>query len=153
MYKRYAVFMIDLDIIEDGKATTILHWYHPDLLKNPTSGELFNLSDNGALYVGPSPPPGPGHRYVFLLFVQPSGYVIPECFSDILPLTLPARQGFNIGQFMQVAELGEPIAANYFFAVNPDLATSTRVATATSLSSADCHMVLPTLGSLHLDLR
>ena len=147
------MFMIDLDIIDNGKATTILHWYQPDLLKDPYNGELFNLSDNGALYVGPSPPPGPGHRYVFLLFVQPSGYVTPECFLDILPLTVTARQGFNIEQFVQVAKLGEPIAANYFSAVNLDPATSTQVATVTSLSSADCHMARPTSGSVHLDLR
>ena len=147
------MFMIDLDVIEDGKATTILHWYQPDLLMNPNSGELFNLSDNGALYVGPTPPPGPSHRYMFLLFVQPSGYVIPECFLDILPLTLPARQGFNVEQFMRVTGLGKPIAANFFSAVNSDTATSTRVATATSLSSADCQMAFPTSESVHLDLR
>ena len=140
------MFLIDLDAIEDGKATTILHWYQADFLKNPYNGELFNHSDNGASYVGPSPPPGPSHRYTFLLFVQPSGYVFPECFSDMLPLTLPARQGFDIEQFMQVAGLGKPIAANYFYAVNSVPATSTRVATATSLSSADCKPALPTYG-------
>lgn len=145
--------MIDLDVIEDRKATTILHWYQADLLKNPESGELFNLSDNGAVYVGPTPPPGPSHRYMLLLFVQPFGYRMPECFSGMLPLTLPARQGFNIEQFMQVAGLGNPVAANYFSAVNPDPARSTRVTTATSLSSADCKKALPTPGSRHLDLR
>ena len=136
--------MIDLDAIEDGKATTILHWYQADLFKNPDSGELFNQSDIGASYAGPSPPPGPSHRYTFLLFVQPSGYVFPECFSDMLPLELPAREGFNIEQFMQAAGLGKPIAANYFYGVNPDPASSTLVATATSLSSADCKTALPT---------
>ena len=147
------MFMIDLDVIEDGKATTILHWYQADLLKDPNNGELFNLSDNGALYVGPTPPPGPSHRYMLLLFVQPSGYVLPECFSEILPLTLPARRGFNVDQFMQAAELGKPIAANYFSAANSNPATSTRVATATSLSSAHCYMASPSSESLHLDLR
>ena len=147
------MFMIDLDVIKDGKATTILHWYQADLLKSPGSGELFNLSDNGAVYVGPTPPSGPSHRYMLLLFVQPSGYVMPGCFSDILPLTLPARQGFNIEQFMQVAGFDEPIAANYFNAVNSDPATSTRVVTATSLSSADCKIALPTSGFLDLGLR
>ncbi len=147
------MFMIDLDVIENGKATTILHWYQADLLKNPNSGELFNVSDNGALYAGPTPPPGPSHRYMLLLFVQPSGYVMPECFSDMLPLSLPARRGFNVEHFMQVAELGKPIAANYFIAFNSDSATSTRVATATSLSSAHCHTALPSSERLGSDLR
>ena len=136
--------MIDPDVVADGKATTFLHWYQADLLKDPYSGQLFNHSDNGAPYVGPSPPPGPGQRYILLLFVQPSGYVFPECFSDILPLTIDARQGFNIEQFMQVAGLEGPIAANYFKVVNSGPVTSTRMATATSLSSAECRAALPT---------
>ena len=146
-------FMIDLDVIEEGKATTILHWYRPDLLMNPNSGELFNLSDHEATYVGPTPPPGPSHRYVFLLFLQPTGYSFPDCYSAMLPLTLPARQGFNIEQFMQVAELSMPVAANYFTAVNPNIAISTRVATATSLSSANCPSATDAPGSFRLDLR
>ena len=142
----YLVFMIDPDVIDDGKATTVLHWYQADLCKAPHSGELFNHSDNGASYVGPSPPPGPSHRYTLLLFVQPSGYVFPECFSYMLPLTVAARSGFNLHQFMQVAGLGEPIAANYFYVVNSDPVSSTRVATATSLTSAECEAALPTYG-------
>ncbi|KAL6715292.1 hypothetical protein ACLMJK_007557 [Lecanora helva] len=153
IYKRYAVFMIDLDVVEDGKATTILHWYQADLLTNPCSGELLNLSGNGALYVGPTPPPGPSHRYVLLLFTQPAGYVIPECFRHVLPLTLPSRQGFNVNQFMEVAELGQPTAANYFSAANPNQATSTRVATATSLHSADCRTASARAENQHWDLR
>lgn len=58
---------------------------------------------------------------MLLLFVQPSGYVIPECSSDTSPLTLPARRRFNVEKFMQVAELGKLITANYFIAVNSDL--------------------------------
>ena len=130
--------MIDLDVIEDGRATTILHWYHADLLMNPIDGELFNLTESEAVYAGPTPPPGPSHRYVFLLFLQPPGYKFPECFSAVLPLTLPARQGFDVKQFMQVVGLSEPIAANYFSAVNTVRATSTRLATGTTMSSANC---------------
>ena len=136
--------MIDPDVIDNGKATTFLHWYQADLLKSPYSNELFNHSINGASYVGPGPPPGPSHRYTLLLFVQPPGYIFPECFSAMLPLTLSARHGFNIEQFMQVAGLEGPIAANYFKVVNSDPVTSTRVATATSLSSASCGLALPT---------
>lgn len=140
------VFMIDPDVVADGKATTFLHWYQADLLKDPYSGQLFNHSVNGAPYVGPGPPPGPSHRYILLLFVQPYGFVFPECFSDVLPLTKPARQGFNIEQFIKVAGLGKPIAANYFRVVDSHPVTSTLVATATSLSSADCQPALPTYG-------
>ena len=138
LYKRYIIFMIDPDVIEDGRATTILHWYHADLLMSPIDGELFNLTDSEAVYAGPTPPPGPYHRYIFLLFLQPPGYEFPECFSAVLPLTLLARRGFDIKQFMQVVGLSEPIAANYFSAVNTVLATSTRLATGTTMSSANC---------------
>ena len=64
----------------------------------------------------------------------------------MLPLTLSARHGFNIEQFMQVAGLEGPIAANYFRVVDSDPVTSTRVATVTSLSSAGCEPALPTYG-------
>lgn len=107
---------------------------------SPGDGKLFNLTDSGAAYVGPTPPPGSSHRYVLLLFLQPPGYEFPECFSAVLPLTLPARQGFDIEQFMQVVGLSEPIAANYFSAINTASAKSTRVATGTTMSSANCPM-------------
>ena len=146
--EKYLVFMIDPDVIDDGKATTFLHWYQADFsLKSPPyGGELVNHTDNGAAYVGPAPPPGPSHRYILLLFVQPSDYVFPECFSDMLPLTLAARQGFDIELFVQVAGLGEPIAANYFFVGNEGPVTATRVATATSLSEAACEAAVTTYG-------
>ena len=149
LYKRYMVFMIDPDVIEDGKATTILHWYHADLLTSPIGGELFNLTDSEAVYVGPTPPPGPGHRYVFLLFLQPPGYEFPECFSAVLPLTLPARLGFDIKQFMRVVGLSEPVAANYFSVTNTVPATSTRLATGTTMSSANCPVGTQTRESTH----
>lgn len=138
--------MIDPDVIDNGTATTFLHWYQADLLNRPFTGELFNNTDNGAAYVGPSPPPGPAHRYTLLLFVQPWDYVFPECFEDMLPLTLSARHGFDVELFVRVAGLGRPVAASWFFVGDGGSVTATRVATATSLSSAGCQAALPTYG-------
>lgn len=49
----YIVFMIDVDVILDHKATTVLHWYQPNMVVNSPTRALVNKTDDGAVYIGP----------------------------------------------------------------------------------------------------
>lgn len=102
--------MIDIDVIQNDTATTILHWFQPDLIVEApptamptgaiqsntqmnlvldTSKDITGTSSpagpNGAAdYLDPGPPPGPPHRYVQVLFSQPANFSVPPCFSNIM---------------------------------------------------------------------
>lgn len=97
-------------------------------------------------YLGPSPPPGPPHRYVQVLFFQPSNFSVPACFQNILtqPGQAPnsntaMRVGFDINQFLAAANLpAAPIAGNFFRAQNPQPGSLTVSATASALVNAMC---------------
>ena len=130
--------MIDTEVNHAGVATVMLHWYQPSLYVSDMGGALSNRTDDGAHYVGPQPPPGSSHIYVILLFKQPVDYVFPQCFSGIFPISVPTRAGFDIMQFMRVAGLDNPIAANYFLASNPERVTTTQGVTSTFVSTALC---------------
>jgi phosphatidylethanolamine-binding protein len=129
------VFAIDLDVPRNG-TTTLLHWFEPDftvssdLVLTPKTAN----TSTGALYIGPSPPPGNPHRYTFLLFSQPDDFTVPESFSNINPPTATsARIGFNITRFITAAGLDAPLAGNYFTVVNSSAtASSTGSPAATS---------------------
>nr|ANF07283.1 phosphatidylethanolamine-binding protein-like protein [Paecilomyces fulvus] len=138
----YIVFLIDIDVILEPNATTILHWYQPDLKAQDLGSHLVNTTNNGAAYLGPHPPAGNTHRYVFLLFQQPQGYTLPSCFSTIFPETVEARAGFNIDEFIEVAGLGDVVAANYVNVTNPATPSTTLTATTTSLSTAPCPITM-----------
>ncbi|KAL2002557.1 hypothetical protein VTN02DRAFT_6506 [Thermoascus thermophilus] len=108
------------------------------MVVNSPTRALVNRTDDGAVYIGPRPPPGSNHRYVFLLFEQPDGYALPECYSHILPVTIEARAGFDIEHFMQVTKLRQPAAGNYFFVEGDGDVTTTLTATTTSVLAPVC---------------
>nr|A0A348HAY9.1 RecName: Full=Phomoidride biosynthesis cluster protein N [fungal sp. ATCC 74256]BBG28511.1 putative hypothetical protein [fungal sp. ATCC 74256] len=112
----YLAFMIDIDIIRDGRTVHLLHWYQPDLVLAHKTHELVQTCSDrkGALYGAPAPPGGSSHRYVELVFQQPLNFTFPESFEHYLEPTIPARLFFNITEFAAAAELGNPVAANYF---------------------------------------
>ncbi|KAH8799353.1 phosphatidylethanolamine-binding protein [Xylogone sp. PMI_703] len=134
-FEPHIAFMIDIEIIQSGLAYPLLHWYQADLWVDNLTGEsiLRNLTDNGAAYVGPQPKPGPSHTYVILLFRQPLNYKFPPCFSDMLPLSIEARSGFDLHLFMKIAGLKDLLAANYFTSQEPRSRPTT-----TSLSRPPC---------------
>jgi hypothetical protein len=112
--QRFMVFMIDIDVIQNNVATTVLHWFQPDLVMqtgamatmaqapggippntpmvlavmNETksiTGTSIPAGPNGqANYLGPGPPSGPPHRYVQVLFAQPRNFSVPTCFQNIV---------------------------------------------------------------------
>ncbi|OKO90561.1 hypothetical protein PENSUB_13278 [Penicillium subrubescens] len=107
-----------------GIQTIILHWYQSNFTFSCNgagdSGVLKPGDDHGgdkhdsntAPYIPPQPPVGSHHRYVFLLFNQSQSYEFPDCFEHIPPQTKDARSGFDIREFMLVADvsrrLGRP---------------------------------------------
>ncbi|KAI9935052.1 hypothetical protein ASPWEDRAFT_175772 [Aspergillus wentii DTO 134E9] len=141
-HKTYLVLFIDLDALLQPIATItpVLHWYQPDLIPNCVDHPhlLTNTSTSGASYIPPQPPPHSHHRYTYLLYEQPQSYTFPECFGYIFPTTPEGRGGFNVRQFMDVAGLNGPVAANYFFVINQGGVTASVTATTTSIRSAPC---------------
>jgi hypothetical protein len=108
--------MIDIDIYRNGRYTHLLHWYQSDLALVETTSELVPTCSTRkrAAYGGPSPPPSSTHRYVELVFKQPIEYKFPVDFEPYLEPSIPARLFFNITDFVKAANIGDPVAANYF---------------------------------------
>lgn len=151
--RKYLLFFIDLDVIFPGTKvqSVILHWYQAHLFMDCTNPHHPSLRVPGknhedkypleASYIAPRPPPNTHHRYVFLLFAQPSEYLFPDCFAHVFPETVGARSGFDVAKFIQVAGLDPPIAMNYFIGRNQpaeDEPTPVVSATTTSFRSVDC---------------
>jgi len=179
--------MIDTDVVQNNIATTLLHWFQPNLQMTgqPTAPSTSNssiytppmvtLAVSGATqppalgsastpnsnaqtsYLGPSPPPGPPHRYVQALFAQPTNFSVPACFQPILTsggrssaatsassTNGTARLGFDITQFIVAAALNPmPVAASFFRAQNPSPGSLAVSPTASALADAMCPGVGP----------
>jgi hypothetical protein len=204
--------MIDIDVVVNGTATTILHWFQPNLIPETTkitalldAGQNINLQvflENEpapsqpaqkpvpkpalgplkrqaktlpspipaiipkpaatsqpqsqpapfphvlqeTVYLPPSPPPGPAHRYVLALFLQPSNFSIPSCFSNIISIPagnalvdLQGRVGFDLGSFLTaIGAVKTPLAGNYFRAQNGQTGNLAVNVRATSLRRNSC---------------
>ncbi|GAM44068.1 hypothetical protein TCE0_060f19392 [Talaromyces pinophilus] len=119
----YIVFMIDLDVPQNDTTVPFLHWYQPDLSLDHKTGKLSIPKSshlNKAEYYPPSPPPGHEHRYVEVLFVQPSHYNLPSEFERYMDKESSARVGFDIREFVKAAELKKPVAGNWFLVQEVD---------------------------------
>lgn len=94
----------------------ILHWLQADLSVGPGNGlfehTLINSSQPIAPFAQPMPPAGSApHRYIQLLWRQPSNFSVPESFSGY---GSENRTKFDVAAFAEAAGLQGPIAANYF---------------------------------------
>ncbi|KAF2424478.1 PEBP-like protein [Tothia fuscella] len=47
--RRFMIFMIDMDVIQNGVATTVLHWYQPDLVMQPNPAAMAAAMPNGVI--------------------------------------------------------------------------------------------------------
>lgn len=125
----YVLLMIDPDAKFNGTTIEILHWLQQDLTlsrgnttSNSTSSYTLTADFKSGLapYVPPAPPaelPPRAHRYIQLLFQQPSNFSIPTAFEEVLQ----TRVGFDLGGFVEATGLGNVLAANYFLVANTSL--------------------------------
>ena len=119
--------MVDPDARTNGSFVTILHWLQQDLLpaaSNGTAKTLTSTATGYATYRPPAPPaelPARPHRYIQLLFNQPSNFSIPTAFQEVVMM----RRGFDYAGFVKQAGLGEVVAANYFQVQNTSVALET----------------------------
>ncbi|EXJ56172.1 hypothetical protein A1O7_09103 [Cladophialophora yegresii CBS 114405] len=114
----YMVICIDLDgpYPSFNMLSPILHWIQPGFKAPAESNVLTSSAPFVANYVGPGPPPGSSpHRYVFLLYEQPGGFDATKHappggkeYSNV------ARMRFALDDWENKANLGSPIAVNYF---------------------------------------
>nr|AAO39754.1 putative antennal carrier protein A5 [Anopheles gambiae] len=89
------------------------HW-----LVGNIPGADVDAGDVLADYVGSGPPQGTGlHRYVFLVYKQPSRIVFNE---TVLSSRNPNRGKWNPAEFVKEYELGVPVAGNFYQAQYDD---------------------------------
>ncbi|KAK8190498.1 phosphatidylethanolamine-binding protein [Phyllosticta capitalensis] len=126
----YLILMVDPDAPspQNTSRSEILHWMQPGArlsrstetqTANDTAISMLSAADTGTAavvpYQGPAPPSEAPHRYIVMVFRQPEG---SDNFT--LPADYEARQGgqnrtlFNATDFVQKANLGDPVAATYF---------------------------------------
>lgn len=127
--------MIDPDAKFNGSDIEVLHWLQQDLTNShtTTNSSLYALGAGNntgfAPYVPPAPPaelPPRAHRYIQLLFEQPTNFTIPSAFATVVL----NRVGFDLVKFVAATGLGPVLAANYFLVTN----TSAAVVTSSSNS-------------------
>ena len=133
----YLLSLVDPDASVPAAPTVAqyLHWLQPGLIFSSTPNSTAfpaNIPSAAAVaYARPAPPPtSSAHRYITLLYAQPSNFSIPATFQGF---SASNRTKFNISVFAAETGLGAPIAANYFLVSNMTVANATN-STATSPS-------------------
>jgi phosphatidylethanolamine-binding protein (PEBP) family uncharacterized protein len=108
--KMYALIMTDPDA-PSRKDPKFREWHHW-LVVNIRGGDVANgevLSD----YIGAGPPEGTGlHRYVFLVYEQPSQLTFDE--KKLTNRSGDGRGKFSARNFAKKHNLGAPVAGNFF---------------------------------------
>ncbi|EJC98053.1 PEBP-like protein, partial [Fomitiporia mediterranea MF3/22] len=120
----FVVAMVDLDppTPQDPTEAQIRHFLGGNFqLGRVQPSQLFPLTNSTPAlsnFLQPTPPAGSDpHRYVFLLFQQPTGFNSQTEVNASTPVT-----NFNISQFAQDAGLGNPLGGT-FILVGPDPST------------------------------
>lgn len=116
----YLVALVDPDAPypDDPYASQYLHWLQPSIPSSSSWKIPLDTSAASAIvpYVNPTPPnTSPAHRYIVLLFQQPATFAVPAAFAGF---SADNRTLFNISAFAEAADLGEPVAANWFLVSN-----------------------------------
>ncbi|XP_023947595.1 protein D2 isoform X1 [Bicyclus anynana] len=112
----YTLAMTDPDA-PSRKEPTFREWHH--WLVGNIAGNDVASGDTLSAYIGSGPPPGTGlHRYVYLVYRQPSKLQFDE---ERLPNNSgDKRGGFSISKFAKKYNLGDPIAGNFYQAEYDD---------------------------------
>ncbi|CAK7212180.1 hypothetical protein SCUCBS95973_001354 [Sporothrix curviconia] len=103
----------DLDVPSGIARNTLLHAMIQDFKVGSDGKTLASTATGPASYMGPAPPketPAHPHHYVQVLFVQPRGFTVPAAQAAVVR----SRIGFKLVDFVAAAQLGAPVAGNYF---------------------------------------
>ncbi|CAI6347945.1 unnamed protein product [Macrosiphum euphorbiae] len=110
-YSFYTLCLTDPDA---GKLKEFHHW-----LVGNIPGADVSVGETLTAYVGSATPPKTGlHRYVFLVYKQPSKLVFDE--PHISNRTAENRFKFSIHNFSKKYKLGTPVAGNFYLAQYDD---------------------------------
>ncbi|KAJ7694106.1 phosphatidylethanolamine-binding protein [Mycena rosella] len=107
----FTIAMVDADVVgTDESGGVSRHW-----LENAVTLESDTVSNASAktitAYAGPGPASGSGpHRYVVLLYQQPSTFTAPANLSTLVD----GVQKFDLTAYVKDSGLGDLVAANYF---------------------------------------
>ncbi|KAK6051399.1 phosphatidylethanolamine-binding protein [Cooperia oncophora] len=108
----YTVIMTDPDA-PSRKEPTYREWHHWLVVNVPEND--VNKGDALAEYIGSGPPKGTGlHRYVFLVYKQPSGRISDSDHGHLTNRSGDGRGGFKTEKFVAKHKLGTPIAGNFY---------------------------------------
>lgn len=110
----YTMLCLDLDAPfgSFNFLSPIVHWLQTDF--KVVGQELKSDQTAIAPYLGAGPPPGAApHRYLFLLYDQKPGQVIPPNWKN-KPFSHPQRMRFDVEGMEKLLGLGDVLAANYF---------------------------------------
>ncbi|KAE9538666.1 hypothetical protein AGLY_005765 [Aphis glycines] len=100
--------------LTDPDAGPKLKEFHHWLIGNILGGDV-NMGETLTAYVGSATPPKTGlHRYVLLVYKQPSKLVFDE--PHISNRTAKNRFKFSIHAFSKKYKLGTPVAGNFYLA-------------------------------------
>ncbi|KII88786.1 hypothetical protein PLICRDRAFT_92481 [Plicaturopsis crispa FD-325 SS-3] len=131
----FTIVMADADVVgtDESKGQT-RHW----LVNGATvSGSNFSVGGGVAItaYAGPAPAPSSGaHRYVVMLYQQPSTFSPPANLSQAgVPVST-----FSLADYVKTSNLGPLVAATYF---------TVEVGTASASASPTSAVVTSTLAS------
>jgi phosphatidylethanolamine-binding protein (PEBP) family uncharacterized protein len=103
------VAMVDLDVPRGNQRVTNLHWLAPNVDISKANA-VVPTGAGVVSYRQPSPPPGDTpHRYVYLLYSQPSNFSTPPQLANLQQ----NRLGFDVNAFAITTGLGPPMAANF----------------------------------------
>lgn len=125
----------DASYPENPTSRWIIHWWQTGLTKSTTEvnstaiggTRLVNNTAPRVAYRRPRPPTNSSaHRYIQYLFEQPSNFQIPAQYSGYGTGTNTSR--FPFESFVAAANLGDPVAANYFYCSNQTVVPGTFVA-------------------------
>ncbi|KAJ7470505.1 phosphatidylethanolamine-binding protein [Mycena latifolia] len=107
----FTIAMVDADVVgTDESGGVNRHWLENGV--TVSSGTVSNASATTiTAYAGPGPAPGSGpHRYVVLLYEQPSTFTAPANLSTLVD----GVHKFDLTAYVKESGLGNLVAANYF---------------------------------------
>uniref|UniRef100_A0A383WGT2 Phosphatidylethanolamine-binding protein n=1 Tax=Tetradesmus obliquus TaxID=3088 RepID=A0A383WGT2_TETOB len=102
--KRHTLIMVDPDAPSPDNPA-MREWLHWIVANIPAGGDVskgFTVTE----YAGPTPPRGT-HRYIFLLYEQPEGVLLPAKQHE-------QRAKFHSDVWAKAHQLGDPVAACFF---------------------------------------